>query len=431
MRYLSLVLGGLQVILPTVAWAQTGVVGQVQQPGRPAAPLAQPYRLRADAVGQARSPTGVLMLQGNADPAEWVRIETLIWAGADEFDEEADALLARLSLRTPDHRAELHLGRMIVGPGAIRPVHLDGVSGVARLPWHMAVEVFGGFPVPVSFEDRDDDWAVGGRLAQSIPQVATLGVAYLHRRSGSQIDDQEVGSDLSIYLGDSVSLVTRAAWDIDTPGFSEALATLSYRANYAWRFEVYGAHRSPSRILPATSLFSVLGDVPAQSVSGRVRWRAAPRLDVTADGGVRTFDGRLGETARVRAVLRLDPVGASVISVEVNRKGGPETVALTGARATFRWRLAAAWLLSSEVELIRPDNSDDATAGVPVLQTLDGLTGAPSRGELWPWALLALEFQPSPEWVMAAAIEGSATSEYERALDGLFRLTWLWGGGNP
>ena len=46
-----------------------------------------------------------------------------------------------------------------------------------------------------------------------------------------------------------------------------------------------------SHLLPATSLFTVLGDLAALRVATTWTWHAAPRLDVSADVGVRRSDG--------------------------------------------------------------------------------------------------------------------------------------------
>lgn len=422
-------------LLPSFALVGIVVAGggraAAQAPGgsvranRPArAPEARSYRLRADALGQAFNPTGVLSVQGDMRPTDWVRAEALIWGGTGELGDEADVLVGRVTLRDPGHRADLHLGRMVVGAGAMRPVHFDGAHGIVRAPWHMKVETYGGVSVAPRFEERDYDWLVGGRIGQSLPGVGTVGVAYLQRRVGGRLDDHEVGGDLSFTLFEQVTVSGRAAWDLQNPGFSEALANLSYRPSDGWRFEVYGSHRSASRILPATSLFSVLGDVAADQGGARVRWRAAPRLDVVVDGGARSFSDSVGERGRLRVVLRLDDFGDSSIAGQVERAGGPADVAYSGARLIYRQRFARVFLFATELELVRPDESD-----VPVtVAQLDGrLAPSPTRGEWWPWGLVSLEVQPTEQWIVAAAVEASATSSYEQAVDGLLRVTWLWG----
>jgi hypothetical protein len=384
-------------------------VPRVEAPS-PTQPIeAQAYRLRADAFGQARIPTGLIILDGDADATDWARIEAQVWGGASEFENEADLLVGRIFLHDPNHNAELSAGRLIVGPGAVRPMHLDGASGLVRLPWSMTVEAFGGLGVAPRFEDRTDDWAVGGRIGQRIGRWGTVGVAYLERYDASFLADREIGGDLMLQPIEEITFTSRAAWDIVSSGFSEAIGSLAYRPTAAWRFELYGSHRAPDRILPATSLFSVLGGVASQIVSGRVWYRVAPRLDVSAEGGARQFEDTLGERVRVNAVLRLDERGNSALSVEGTRFGGPDDIGWTGARGTLRLFLSSKWLIGTEVELVRPDRPS-------------------ARGQWWPWALGSVTWIPVRQLEVALAIEGSSTAENEAALDGLLRITGRFGG---
>jgi len=389
-----------------------GAVGQVPQirsqgPRADLEPRA--YRLRADAFGQARIPTGLVLLDGRADATPWARVEANVWGGAREFDNEADLLVGRLLLHDPQNVAQLSLGRMIVGPGAVRPMHLDGGSGLVRLPWDMTIEAFGGLSVAPGFGDRANDWAAGGRIGQAFGRRATVGVAYVQRYDQSALSDQEVGADVSLRPIDELTFTSRAAWDLLSSGLSEALGTLSYRPTDAWRFEVSGVHRSPQRILPATSLFSVLGGVSSQIVSGRAFWRAAPRLDLSVEGGARRFEDRFGERLEAQAVLRLDPRGNSAVSVEATRFGGPNHIGWTGARGTLRLFVSPQWLLGTELELVRPDRPA-------------------ARGEWWPWALASVTWIPIRSLEVSLAAEGSATAENEVALDGLLRITGRLGG---
>lgn len=369
----------------------------------------QAYRLRADAFGQARFPTGLLILDGRADATDWARVEAQVWGGASEFDNEADLLVGRIFLHDPNNVAELSAGRMIVGPGAVRPIHLDGGNGLVRLPWDMTLEAFGGIAVAPRFEENTDDWAFGGRIGQKIGNFATVGVAYLERYDESFLADREIGGDLLLQPIDEITFTSRAAWDIVSQGFSEAIGSLAYRPTDRWRLELYGSHRAPQRILPATSLFSVLGGVASQIVSGRVWWRAAPRLDLTAEGGARQFEDTLGERVKVQAVLRLDPRGNSALSIEGTRFGGPDNIGWTGARTTLRLFLSSNWLIGTELEIVRPDRPS-------------------SRGAWWPWALASVTWLPVRNLEVALAMEGSATAENEAALDGLLRITGRFDG---
>jgi len=370
---------------------------------------AQTYRLRGSALGQARAPTGLLMLEGDADPNEWVQIEAMIWAGAKDLGAEADALVATVRLHDPEHRGDLWLGRQVMATGALRPVHLDGARGLLRLPWHMQLEAFGGWAVNPRFNlsDQSYDWTTGGRISQSLPGWGTVGVAYLHRRDDGRIFDHEVGADMLITPMQGLGISARAAYDIENPGISEAVAAVRMTINRAWRAELVGTHRSPSRILPATSLFSVLGDVASQYVGGRVRYKAAPRLDLIADGGARVLDDVVVEQVRARAVLRLDDRGAGVLSLQFRRQGAAQDMGWTGLRSTLRLPIIDTLQLAVEAELVRPDRPAE-------------------RGQWWPWGLVAARWTPTPAWQVGLAAEASATSEYQRTFDVLARVAYQW-----
>lgn len=370
---------------------------------------AQTYRLRGSALGQARAPTGLLMLEGDGDPTDWVQIEAMLWAGAKELGTEADALVATVRLHDPEHRGDLWLGRQVMATGALRPVHLDGARGLLRLPWAMQVEAFGGWAVNPRFNVSDEtyDWTVGGRVSQSLPGWGTLGVAYLHRRDDGRVFDHEVGGDLIFTPWQGTDFTARASYDLANPGISEAIASVRVTINRDWRAELRGTHRSPSRILPATSLFSVLGDVASQYVGGRVRWRAAPRLDVVADGGARILDDVLVEQVMARGVLRLDDRGRGVLSLQVRRQGAPDDRGWTGVRSTLRLPIIDTVQLAFEAELVRPDRPAE-------------------RGQWWPWGLVAARWTPTPSWQVALAAEASATQEYQRTLDVLARVAYQW-----
>ena len=368
---------------------------------------AEPYRLRAEAFGQARTPTGVLALSADASPTDWAGAEALIWAGTNELGEEADVLVVAVTLHDLEHRGQARLGRMIASLGALRPIHLDGVSGRFRFASGTSVEVFGGFPVTPRFSERSYDWAVGARVAQSVGSWASAGVAYLHRRDAGRLSDHEVAGDLLLSPYERVDFSARASFDLIHPGFSEAIGVLSVRPGKDWRIEVQGTHRSPSRILPATSLFSVLGDVASRYLGGRVWWRAAPRLDLIVEGGARAFDEVLAEDLRLRGVLRLDPWGRSSVSIEASRRGAPDGDSWTGGRGALQLALGEAFNLGLEAELVRPDRPAD-------------------RGSYWPWGLLAFGWKATESWEIAAAVEGAATAEQEASLDVLVRAAYQW-----
>lgn len=370
---------------------------------------ADTYRLRGSALGQARAPTGLLALEGDAKPTDFVQIEALIWAGAKELGGEADALVAAVRLHDPEHRGDLWLGRQVLATGAIRPVHLDGLRGIYRLPTSTHIEAFGGWSVNPRFEVGDEqyDWTFGGRVSQGLFGWGSVGVAYLHKRDDGRLFDHEIGADLVLTPLAGLDLTARAAYDMQNPGISEAIGSVRYTISRAWRAELVATHRSPSRILPATSLFSVLGDVASQYLGGRVRWRAAPRLDVIADGGARRLDDVYVEQATLRGVLRLDDRGKGVVSLQLRRQGAPDDRGWMGVRGTFRYPLLETVRIAVEAELVRPDEPA-------------------ARGSWWPWGLVAAQWTPTPAWQVALAGEASVTSELERSFDVLARVSYQW-----
>jgi hypothetical protein len=364
---------------------------------------AQIYRLSGDALVLSRAPAGLIALGGDARPASWVSAEALIWAGTGEVT-RADALVAAVRFAHPDGWGELSLGRIIAATGALRPVHLDGARGIARAPFGSSIEAFGGVPVGYEFVGRGGDWLVGGRIAQDVLGYGSIGLSIFEEHDRGDPADREVGIDLAVHPLEWLDLSARGAYDLLDSGISEVLLSGGLRLGVV-RTEIYATHRSPSRILPATSIFSVLGDVPSRRAGVQISWRAAPRLDLTASGGAREIDG-FSEELMGRASLRLDDRGRGMIALEVRRDGAPEAK-WTGVRALARVPLPADLIASTELELVVPDESD--------------------RGKLWPWGLLALGWSPFEGWEVGAAIEASATPENVFAIDGLFRASYRFG----
>ena len=379
-----------------------------------AAPAAaEPLRLRADALATTRSPVGLLSLDADADLEDWLSAEALVWVGAeagasDERGEPraaGDALVIALRARSRGGRFQGRLGRIVVTGGALRPLHLDGVAGRVRLPRRVDVEAFAG--VPVAFGGFTAwDWAAGGRVGRRLGDWGGVGVAFLERREAGRLAVREVGVDAGGLVGRH-DLAGKLALDTIDAGLpAVALAEVSAATRRGrLRGEVYATYRSPSHLIPATSLFSVLGDVASQQAGLRTTWRAAPRLDVVGDLAARSYDGALGEELTVRATLRLDERGRGALTCELHRTGA-ELTAWTGVRASARVPLARTWTAATELELVVPDDS--------------------SRGEVWPWALASLTWRRGA-WDAAAGVEASASAEDRHRVDGLFRLGRAWG----
>lgn len=363
---------------------------------------AEPYRLRGEAFAEAQSPAGLLALQADGDVGPWLSAEVLVWTGGTD----SDVLVVVVRARDPEGRGDLRLGRFVQTTGALRPVHTDGLSGLARLPWwELRLEAFAGIPVEPRFAAQRFDWVVGTRASRAIGGSGSAGIAYLQRRHVGQLADEEIGIDAAGSPIESVDLSGRVAYDLVNPGVSEARAAAGARRGRL-RGELYGLHRSPSRILPATSLFSVLGDVPAGELGGSIRWRAAPRLDLDALAAARRIGGEVGARLSARALLRLDDRGAGALSAELRREPAPDG-GWTGVRGAARVPVRPGLTAAAEAELAIPDQHG-------------------GRGRVWPWALCALRWRPAAAWEAAAALEASSTPEHAYRLDALLRLARVW-----
>ncbi len=383
---------------------------------------ADPLRLRADAFASAQSPVGLLILQAEDSQRDWLDAEALVWTGVTELDDSGtgDALVVTLRARDPKGRGEARVGRFLVASGAIMPRHIDGVSARGRLSSGSELEVFGGLPVVPRFGVDAYSWLLGMRISHRLSEGAAAGLSFVHERERGFIADEEVGFDVALAPSKWLDIAARAALDlVDDPGISEARVSAAARKQ-AWRFEAFGTRRSPSRLLPATSLFSALGDVPSDEIGVGARWRAAPRLDLWSSVAYRRVEelatsmmdagiaGVNGYELRLRSALRLDDKGKGVVAFEINRQGLDAYSSWTGLRTTTRLPVTTRLLLASEFELVVPDHSH-------------------GRGAVWPWGLVALQWQASSEWEAAAAVEGRASPESTSAVSALLRVARRWG----
>ena len=371
----------------------------------PAGARADAYRLRAEALGQTRDGTGLINLDARGEAQRWIAAEASVWAGTG-LETDADVLVVLVRARDPGGRGEAQIGRFVWVPGALRPVHMDGVAGRLRLPAGFALEVFGGLPVqPDTEEPTSFDWLAGARVSRQLGDWGSAGVAYMQRRDDGFVSDEEIGFDAGASVASFLDLAGRLAWDLVDPGLAEVhLSAIAHDG--PWRAEVFAQQRSPSRLLPASSLFSVLGDVPSRHGGGSIRWRAAPRLDVSATLGMRLVGDDVGESLTGGATLRLDDEGAGALGLEARREG-VEGGAWTGIRALARIAIAPRLRTGVEVELVRPDEPD-------------------GRGDLWPWGLVSLTWLPADGWQVSGAVLATSTPQYVRRTDALVRVAYTW-----
>lgn len=384
------------------------------------------YRLRADAYYTANDPaTGLFVLSSEVKHRSLIEADAVVWLGTG--DRNGDVMVASIRAREPHGYGEARVGRMLITAGGLKAVHLDGADIVGRAPWGTTIEVFGGAPTTPEFQYREFDWAVGGRVSQRISKYGTVGVGYLHLRQAGAVAFEELGID---------ALATPLPWldaafssAVDLQSFALADARLSLAARFkSVRLELFGVRRSPAHLLPATSLFSALGDVPSQRAGASLLWRAAPRLDVLAEGNVESLAGatpmdetssvapipaQLGARGMFRATLRLDDRGDGALQIEVRRQSVPswpgvDNASWTGVRGTARVPINRWFIAAAELEIVAPDDPR-------------------GRGVVWPWGLVGLRFHPAERWEMAGALECGASPTAVSQVSGIFRIGYAWG----
>jgi hypothetical protein len=384
--------------------------------GFPSLASADPLRLRADALADtaetrdSASPVGLVVLQGEDTLRPWVSAEGLVWTGGGGGpgtpSVTGDVLVLSVRLRELHGYAEARAGRFVLATGAVRPVQIDGAHVIARAPWGSTVETFGGLPVVPRFGARSYDWLAGGRVAQRFANAA-VGVSYVQRREDGDISDEELGVDFATAPVRWLDVAAFGAYDVTNPGLAEARASAAVRWT-DWRLELFGSQLSPGRLLPATSLFSVLGDLPSQTVGLTARWRAAPRLDVLGSGATQDVAGGLGGNGWLRGTLRLDDQGDGSLGLEVRRVDVPGAQ-WSGVRAIAALPLGKGFRYASEIELVVPDQPG-------------------GRGAAWPWGLSALSWRSRDGWEVASAVEASSTPQQRYELDALVHVSCLLGG---
>lgn len=370
---------------------------------------ADPIVLSANALATTAAPAGLVTVTADGDAGPGLTAEAVVWTGGQVLagdNTHADVLVLALRARSANGRRSARVGRFVESLGALRPVQIDGAAARVLLPARLDAEAFAGVPVRVGLTTgRAWDWIAGGRIARRVGDYGSIGVAYAEQREDGRLATEEVGVDGGAALGRRDDLGAKLAYDLANPGLAEASLVASRRYR-ALRVEIYTSYRAASHLLPATSLFSVLGDMPAERAGTTLTWKAAPRLDVGGDLGVRYAAGDTAPQLVARAKLRLDDRGASALSCELRRDGvGADQ--WTGARGVARLALPHHLAASTELELVIPDHDR-------------------GFGAVWPWALVALAWDDGT-WQTAIAGEASASAEATRRVDVLVQVGRRWG----
>jgi hypothetical protein len=358
---------------------------------------ADPLRLRGDAYATTQSPAGLLTLQATGEHGSNLSAEAVVWTA----EGTGDVLVIALRAHALHGRATATLGRFVATVGALRPVHVDGAGARLRLPYRFDVEAYAGIPVAPGFE-RSWDWLAATRVSRKVGDWGSVGIAYLHQRDAGQLASEELGFDAGAAFGKDDSAAAKVAYDIANPGLAAVTLIATHRKG-ALRADVFASHREASHLLPATSLFSVLGDVPAERGGTTLTWKAAPRLDVGGDIAARKVGDDIAPELVARAKLKLDARGVNAVSFEARRDGVADDER-TGLRTATRIALPHALTLGSEFELVIPDVDR-------------GL------GRAWPWFLTALAWDRGA-WHAAIAGEASASPTDVRRFDVLATLGW-------
>ena len=374
--------------------------------GLPRVAGAEPLRLRGDAYAQTQSPVGLVVLHGQDRLHPGIDAETVTWLGiTDSPNPTGDVLTLSVRLRDASTGSELRAGRMLVSMGAVRPLQIDGARALARVFGGTTVEAFGGFPVARRFDYATFDWATGGRVGQAVSDVFAVGASYLQRRSDGRPADEEAGVDVMLTPRPWLSAAGRAAVDLTSYGLTDALASIGVH-DATRRAELFTTHRSPGRMLPSTSLFSVLGDFASTNVGGTARWRAFPRLELVATGSAQVQASDVGGQGLGRATLSLDDEWNGTLGVEARRVEVGDA-RWTGARLIASVPVALRVRVSTELELVAPDHPR-------------------GRPALWPWALGAVSYRIGKAWDLAAGVEASSGPEQKATLAGLTRLSFAF-----
>jgi len=371
-------------------------------PARGAAQAGAYIPVQSDLLLQGRPAEGVLVLHSGYRNSPYVDFDALVFVGATADAGEGDVLTVSVLLREPHGLGQARLGRFIAGMGAVGPVQIDGAELTFRPFSGSHLSVFGGMPVVPQFGPRKFDWLAGGRVGQELfDDRLGLGVSYLHRRDDGELDAEELGADASLRATSWLSFLATGSWSLIADGLAE-LRGSAFLHDQGWQVELFGTRRIAARLLPATSLFSVIGAAASSSGGTEVSWRAFPRLQFGGTLALEGLDDELGYRAALRSTLSLADSGPGQIGVEaIRRKLADE--GFIGGAIRVQVPLGSVVQAHATAELVAADQPRD-------------------RGELWPWLRMGASWTPSADWLVGGAVGLRATPEYERDVYAMLRV---------
>ena len=366
------------------------------QPG-PFVPVA------SDLLLQGRPAEGLLILRSGYQNSPLIDADTLVFVGANERNPYGDVLTVSVGVREPHGWGSARLGRFLLSTGAVRPVHMDGVTLHARTPFDTHLELFGGAPVVRELGARAFDWLAGGRLSQRVLEERVgVGVSYLQRRDAGELAQHEVGADLSLRPVHWLAVSALASWDMLSAGLAEGrINAVAYASR--GQVELHASRRVASRLLPATSLFSVISRAPSSELGASARYRLFPRLALIPFGALEGLDSHWGYRATLRTVLNLTAAEGGRLSLEASRR----KLAREGYSAglvQLELPSVASVVAHASFELVASDHPD-------------------GRGAVWPWARVGASYPLASAWLLSGALGWRASPEYKSDLYALVRLS--------
>jgi hypothetical protein len=149
----------------------------------------------------------------------WYRYDT---NGNEEYGTRStgDLQYAYLDIRRSQSNSSLRLGRVLVNEG-VAAEQLDGGYARTDLVGGFTVAAYGGLPVETSGDTRSGDSVYGGRIAQGVSGVYTLGVSYLREKNDSKDFRKEEGVDLWLQPFSKMTVQGMSSYNALTKGWMQ------------------------------------------------------------------------------------------------------------------------------------------------------------------------------------------------------------------